>query len=60
MSGHSALTIIHIIWSERLGKTRMKALQLSKFGGAFEIVVKVAQVVTSGHTITLLKGELCE
>ena len=47
-------------WSERLSKTRMNALQLSKRGGALEIAVKAGHVGISGHAFTVLKGELCE
>lgn len=51
---------IQNVSAERLGKSRMKALQLSKRGGALEIEVKAGRVEITGQAITVLKGELCE
>jgi PhzF family phenazine biosynthesis protein len=47
-------------WAARLGKTRMKALQLSRRGGSLELELKDGHVKISGQAITVFKGELCE
>jgi len=54
-STHCSLTPF---WSERLGKTKMKALQLSQRGGALEVELKGDRVAISGQAITVFKGEL--
>ena len=55
-STHCSLTPF---WAERLGKTKMKALQLSKRGGALGVELLVDRVNVSGEAVTVLKGELC-
>ena len=56
-TAHSSLAPF---WSEKLNKTQMKALQLSKRGGVFEVEIQGDYVDISGHAVTVLKGELCE
>ena len=46
-------------WSERLNKTKMKALQLSQRGGALQIELPGDRVNISGQAVTVFKGELC-
>lgn len=54
-STHCSLTPF---WSKRLGKTKMKALQLSQRGGALEVELITDRVEISGQAITVFKGEL--
>ena len=56
-STHCSLTPF---WAERLGKTRMKALQLSQRGGALEVELKGDRVAISGQAVTVFNGELCD
>ncbi len=56
-STHCSLTPF---WSERLGKTKMKALQLSKRGGALSVELLGDRVNVSGEAVTVFKGELCD
>jgi len=54
-STHCSLTPF---WSERLTKTKMKALQLSQRGGALEVELIADRVAISGQAITVFKGKL--
>lgn len=56
-STHCSLTPF---WAERPGKTKMKAKQLSKRGGALGVELVGDRVNVSGQAITVFKGELCE
>lgn len=56
-STHCSLTPF---WSERLGKTKMKALQLSQRGGALGVELIGDRVAISGQAVTIFKGELCD
>jgi len=54
-SSHAALTPF---WSEKLGKTKMTAHQLSKRGGLFNCEMKEGKVILSGNHSVLAIGEL--
>ena len=54
-STHCSLTPF---WSERLGKTKMKAKQLSQRGGDLSVEMLGDRVYVSGEAITVFKGEL--
>ncbi len=56
-STHCSLTPF---WAERLGKTKMKTLQLSQRGGALAVELKGDRVAISGQAITVFKGYLCD
>jgi len=45
-------------WSERLGKTRMKARQISARGGEVEVELKDDRVLLRGHAVTVVTGTL--
>ncbi|GAA0417895.1 PhzF family phenazine biosynthesis protein [Cocleimonas flava] len=47
-------------WAERLNKTQMNALQLSKRGGALQVELVGDRVSIAGHATTVFKGELYE
>ena len=54
----SAHTTLTPYWSEKLGKNRMKARQLSKRGGKLICELKGDRVLISGRAVTYLKGEI--
>lgn len=54
----AAHCILAPYWSDKLGKTHMKAKQVSKRGGELHLVVKGERVLISGQAITTLRGEL--
>lgn len=54
-STHCSLTPF---WSERLGKSKMNALQLSARGGALSVELQGDRVNIAGQAVTVLKGEL--
>ena len=54
-STHCSLTPF---WAERLGKTKMQALQISKRGGTLMVELLGDRVNISGQAITIFKGEL--
>ena len=47
-------------WGERLSKTQMNALQLSKRGGALQVELVGDRVSIAGQATTVFKGELYE
>jgi len=47
-------------WGERLNKTQMNALQLSKRGGALRVELVGGRVNIAGQATTVFKGELYE
>jgi len=47
-------------WAERLNKTQMNALQLSKRGGALQVELVGDRVSIAGQATTVFKGELYE
>ena len=53
----SAHTIMVPYWADNLGKTNLKAIQLSKRKGYLECEVKNDRVLMSGNVVTYLKGE---
>jgi predicted PhzF superfamily epimerase YddE/YHI9 len=54
----SAHTVLIPFWAERLGKTKMEALQLSKRGGRIYCQLKDERVEIGGKAVTYLKGEI--
>jgi len=54
-SAHCCLTPF---WSARLGKTEMRALQVSKRGGELRVRVAGDRVKLAGQAVTTLRGEL--
>jgi predicted PhzF superfamily epimerase YddE/YHI9 len=54
-SAHCALAPL---WSERLGRTRLVALQLSARTGIVRTELAGERVVLGGHAVTVLHGEL--
>ena len=53
----SAHTILVPYWAKELGKTYLKAMQLSKRKGYLECELKNGRVLMSGNAVTYLKGE---
>ena len=53
----SAHTILVPYWAKELGKTDLKAVQLSKRKGYLECELKNNRVLMSGNAVTYLKGE---
>lgn len=45
-------------WSERLGKTRMKAFQASARTGIIDLELKENKLIISGHAVVVLEGEI--
>ena len=56
-SAHCALTPF---WAARLGKTEMKASQLSARGGTLEVALTGERVKLRGSCVTTLRGSLAE
>jgi PhzF family phenazine biosynthesis protein len=54
----SAHTVLIPFWAEKLGKTEMKALQLSHRGGALFCRLRGDRVDIGGKAVTYLKGEI--
>lgn len=54
----SAYTTLAPYWADRLGKTRLKARQLSARGGAVECSVQGSRVLISGRVDNYLVGEI--
>lgn len=54
----SAHTVLIPYWAEKLGKTEMTALQLSKRGGQLHCILNDERVLISGNAVTYLKGEI--
>jgi PhzF family phenazine biosynthesis protein len=54
-STHCSLTPF---WTEKLGKTKMRAKQLSKRGGLLGVELSGDRVNVSGQAVTVFKGEL--
>jgi PhzF family phenazine biosynthesis protein len=54
----SAHTVLIPYWAERLGKTEMKALQLSRRGGILFCRLRDERVDIGGKAVTYLKGEI--
>jgi PhzF family phenazine biosynthesis protein len=54
----SAHTILVPFWSERLNKTKMKAIQLSSRRGNLDCELAGDRVLMSGHAVTYMKGEI--
>jgi PhzF family phenazine biosynthesis protein len=54
----SAHTVLIPFWAEKLGKSEMKALQLSKRGGALFCRLRDGRVDIGGKAVTFLKGEI--
>ncbi len=53
----SAYTAMIPYWAEQLGKTKMKAIQLSARGGHLDCELVDDRVLISGNAVTYLKGE---
>ncbi|HEY2728181.1 MAG TPA: PhzF family phenazine biosynthesis protein [Parafilimonas sp.] len=53
----SAHTIMVPYWSKQLGKTSLRAIQLSKRRGYLDCELKGNRVLMSGNAVTYLKGE---
>ena len=53
----SAHTILVPYWAKELGKTELKAIQLSKRRGYLECELRNDRVLMSGNAVTYLKGE---
>jgi PhzF family phenazine biosynthesis protein len=53
----SAHTIMVPYWAKEVGKTTLKAMQLSKRKGYLECELKDDRVLISGNAVTYLKGE---
>jgi len=54
----SAHTVLIPFWAEKLGKTDMKALQLSHRGGSLLCRLRGDRVDIGGNAVTFLKGEI--
>jgi PhzF family phenazine biosynthesis protein len=54
----SAHTVLIPYWAEKLNKTEMKALQLSRRGGALFCRLRGDRVDIGGRAVTYLKGEI--
>lgn len=54
----SAHTVLIPFWAEKLGKTEMKALQLSRRGGTLFCRLRGDRVDIGGKAVTFLKGEI--
>jgi PhzF family phenazine biosynthesis protein len=54
----SAHTVLIPFWAEKLGKTEMKALQLSRRGGTLFCRLRGDRVDIGGNAVTYLKGEI--
>jgi PhzF family phenazine biosynthesis protein len=54
----SAHTVLIPYWAEKLGKTEMKSLQLSRRGGTLFCRLKGDRVDIGGKAVTYLKGEI--
>jgi PhzF family phenazine biosynthesis protein len=54
----SAHTVLIPFWAEKLGKTEMKALQLSRRGGTLFCRLRGDRVDIGGRAVTYLKGEI--
>lgn len=54
----SAHTVLIPFWAEKLGKTEMKALQLSRRGGTLFCRLRGDRVDIGGNAVTFLKGEI--
>jgi len=54
----SAHTVLIPFWAEKLGKTEMKALQLSRRGGTLFCRLRGDRVDIGGRAVTFLKGEI--
>ena len=55
----SAHTRLANYWSRKLGKTKMRAKQLSRRGGSLMVEVFGDRVKITGKAVTVIKGELC-
>ncbi|HLK96455.1 MAG TPA: PhzF family phenazine biosynthesis protein, partial [Hymenobacter sp.] len=54
----SAHTTLIPYWAERLGKTKLKARQVSARGGELWCELRGERVRISGFAVTYLKGEM--
>jgi PhzF family phenazine biosynthesis protein len=54
----SAHTVLIPFWAEKLGKTEMKALQLSRRGGTLFCRLRGDRVDIGGKAVTYLRGEI--
>ncbi|MBS1562947.1 MAG: PhzF family phenazine biosynthesis protein [Bacteroidetes bacterium] len=54
----SAHTAMVPYWSQRLGKIKLKAIQLSKRRGYLDCELAGDRVLMSGHAVTYLEGEI--
>ena len=54
----SAHTVLIPFWAEKLGKTEMKALQLSRRGGTLFCRLRGDRVDIGGNAVTFIKGEI--
>jgi len=54
----SAHTVLIPFWAEKLGKTEMKAMQLSRRGGTLFCRLRDDRVDIGGKAVTFLKGEI--
>ncbi len=56
----SAHTLLGPYWSDKLGKTSMRAYQASSRGGELTVEVTGTRVCISGRAITTLRGDILE
>jgi len=54
-SAHCTLTPF---WTDRLGKTELKAQQISPRGGELRCALQDDRVLISGHSVEYLRGEI--
>ena len=54
----SAHTVMVPYWSDKLGRTKLSAIQLSKRRGYLDCELKKDRVLISGHAFTYLVGEI--
>lgn len=54
----SAHTVLTPLWSQKLNKTTLSALQLSKRKGFFECTMNKDRVLLKGKAVTIIKGEI--
>ncbi len=54
----SAHTVMTPLWAEKLNKTQLSALQLSKRKGHFDCILNNDRVILEGKAVTTIKGEL--
>lgn len=54
----SAHTVLMPYWSQRLGRTELRAEQVSVRGGWLELQLRAGRVLITGRAVTMIDGEL--